>query len=86
MVSGVVTPASSFDFVCGKIWFLQPSGLVMMDGKPALPGVSPQPMFDRRILDLIVHGELLLRSSKPCIARAFAGVSTHYSRQRRASE
>jgi hypothetical protein len=66
-----------FRCVVGKIWFLQPSGL-MMDGKPALCGVSPQPMFDQLPLDLVVHGEWLLRSSKAYMARAFAGVPTHY--------
>jgi hypothetical protein len=50
----------------------------MMDGKPALRGVSPQPMFDRRLLDLVVCGEWLLRSSKPYMAMAFAGVPIHY--------
>jgi hypothetical protein len=57
---------------------LQTSGLVMMDGKSALCGVSPLPLFDRRLLDLAVRGEWLLRSLKLCMARAFAGVPTHY--------
>jgi hypothetical protein len=38
MVSAGATPASSFDVFYGKIWFLEPSRLVMMDGKPKLRG------------------------------------------------
>jgi hypothetical protein len=35
-------------------------------------------MFDRRLLDLVIRGEWLLWSSKPCMARAFVGVPVHY--------
>jgi hypothetical protein len=57
---------SSFIWVCGKILFLQPSGLVVKEDKPLLfRGVSlgNEPL---RLFDLIVNDEWLLRSSKPC--------------------
>jgi hypothetical protein len=78
MVSGVATSTSSFVVFCGKTWYLQPSGMVVKDGKPMLRGVSPQPIFDRRLLDLVIRGEWLLRSSKPCMVMSFAGVPIHY--------
>jgi hypothetical protein len=56
-----------------KFRFLKPTGVVMTDCKPALLGVLPQPMFFQRLLDLIVSSGWFLRSSKPCVAMAFAG-------------
>ena len=37
----VVISTSSFDLFCDKIWFLQPSILVVKDCKPALLGLFP---------------------------------------------
>jgi hypothetical protein len=34
----------------------------------------PQPLFFQRLLDLVVSSEWFLRSSKPCVTIAFAGV------------
>jgi hypothetical protein len=61
-----------------KFRFLQPAGLVMMDCKPTLLGVLPQPMFFQRLLDLVVSSGWFLRSSKPCVAMAFAGAPFPY--------
>jgi hypothetical protein len=36
---------SFFDLFFVKFWFLQPTGLVMTDCKPALLGVLPQLVF-----------------------------------------
>jgi hypothetical protein len=70
----VATSTFSFDLFFDKIWFLQPSVLVVKDCKPALLGVFPQPMFFRLLLDLVVSSEWFLRSSKLCVAMAFADV------------
>jgi hypothetical protein len=64
---------SFFDMFFVKFRFLEPTGLVMSDCKPALLGVLPQPMFFQRLLDLVVSSGWFLRSSKPCVAMAFAG-------------
>jgi hypothetical protein len=48
--------------------------LGQVDGKLALRGVSPQSILDRRLLDLVVCGEWLLR----CLTRVFADVSIYY--------
>jgi hypothetical protein len=65
-------------FSCGlfycKVWHLQYSVLMVKDCKPVLLGGFLQPMFFQWVLDLVVSGEWILRSSKPCIARVFAGV------------
>ena len=74
----VATSTSSFDIFCDKIRFLQPSVLVAKNCKPVLFGVFPQPMFFLRLLDLVASNECFLRSSKPCVAMAFAGVSFPY--------
>jgi hypothetical protein len=42
MVSGVATSTSSFVVFCDKTWYLQPSALVVKDGKPVLRGVNSQ--------------------------------------------
>jgi hypothetical protein len=62
-----------FDLFFVKFRFLQPTGVVMTDCKPALLGVLPQPMFFQRLLDLVVSSGWFLRSSKPCVTMAFAG-------------
>jgi hypothetical protein len=41
MVSGAVTSTSSSAVFCGMTCYLQPSGLVVRDGKPVSRGVSP---------------------------------------------
>ena len=74
----MATSTSSFDIFCDKIRFLQPSVLVVKDCKPVLLGVFPQPMFFQRLLDLIVSSKWFLRSSKPCVTMAFAGVPFPY--------
>jgi hypothetical protein len=43
-----------------------------------LLGVFPQLMFFQRLLDLVASSNWFLRSSKPCVAMAFAGVSFPY--------
>ena len=53
----VATSTSSLDIFCVKIWFLQPSVLVVKDCKPVLLGVFPQPMFFQRLLDLVASSE-----------------------------
>jgi hypothetical protein len=63
---------SFFDLFFVKFWFLQPPSLVMTDCKPALLGVLPEPMFFQCFLDLVVSSGWFLRSSKPCVAMAFA--------------
>ena len=70
---GVATTTSSSVLFCGLTRFLQPSDLVVVDCKLVLLGVMLQPMLLQRFLDLVSRGEWLLRSSKPCMARAFAG-------------
>ena len=70
---GVATTTSSSVLFCGLSRFLQPSDLVVVDCKLVLLGVMLQPMLLQRLLDLVSRGEWLLRSSKPCVARAFAG-------------
>ena len=74
----MMTSTSSFDFFRDKIRFVQPTVLVVKDCKPVLLGVFPQPMFFLRLLDLIASSEWFLRSSKPCVAMAFAGVPFPY--------
>jgi len=74
----VATSTSSFDLFCDKIRFLQPSVSVVKDCKPVLLGVFLRPMFFQRLLDLVVSSECFLRSSKPCVAMAFAGVPFSY--------
>ncbi|XBJ19953.1 hypothetical protein VPH35_010861 [Triticum aestivum] len=69
---GVATSTSSSVLFCGLTRFLQPSDLVVVDCKLVLLGVMLQPMLLQRLLDLVSRGEWLLRSSKPCVARAFA--------------
>ena len=76
----VATSTSSFDISCDKIRCFQPIVLVVKDCEPILLGVFSQPMFFLRLLDLIVSNEWFLRSSKPCVAMAFAGVSFPYCR------
>ena len=71
-----------FDLFFRSVWrqdsFLQPSVLVVKDCKPVLLGVFSQPMFFQRLLNLVVSSEWFLRSSKPCVAMTFAGVSFSY--------
>jgi hypothetical protein len=62
-----------FDPFFVKFLFLQPTGVVMMDCKPALRGVLPQLIFFQRLLDLVVSNMWFLRSSNPCVAMVFAG-------------
>ena len=69
---------SSFDLFCDKIWFLQPSVLVVKDCKPVLLGVFPQPIFFQRLLDLVASREWFSRFSKPCVAMTFVGVPFPY--------
>ena len=49
--------------------------ILAVECKLVLLGVMLQPMLLQRLLDLVSRGEWLLRSSKPCMARAFAGVA-----------
>ena len=56
-ISGVTSSISSL-LVCvyGKVWFLQPSGLVVEDCKHVLlRGVCPPPMLHMRLFDIIVR-------------------------------
>ena len=76
----VATSTSSFDIFCDKIRFLQPSVLMMKNCKHVLLGVFPRPMFFLRLLDLVASNEWFLRSSKACVAMAFAGVPFPYYR------
>ena len=76
----VATSTSSFDIFCDKIRFLQPSVLVVNDCKSVLLGVFPQPMFFLQLLDLVTSIEWFLRSSKLCVAMAFAGIHFPYCR------
>ena len=48
--------------------------LMVKDCKPASFGGFLQPMFFKWVLDLVICGEWLFRSSKPCLTRVFAGV------------
>ena len=65
---------SSFDLFCDKIRFRQLSVLVVKDCKSALLEVFPQSMFFQRLLNLVISSKWFLRSSKPCVAMAFACV------------
>ena len=53
----VATLTSSFNILCDKIRFIQPSVLVVKDCKPVLPGVFPQPIFFQRLLVLVASSE-----------------------------
>ena len=64
---------SSFGLFYHKVRNLRHSVLMVKDCTSVFLGGFLQPIFFQLILDLVVCSECSFRSSKPCMARMFAG-------------
>ena len=64
---------SSFGLFDRKVQNLQYSVFMVKHCKPVFLEGFLQPMFFQWILDLAISNEWILWSSKPCLARVFAG-------------
>jgi hypothetical protein len=69
-----VVSTSLFGLLYNNVQYLQHSILMVKNCKPVFSVGFLQPMFYQWILNLVIRGEWLLRSSKPYLAWVFASV------------